>query len=95
MTWLIWPRLHWVALFRLGSILLVKGQLRGSHFPGEAALTVLAKTQEGKHNRTSTFQGAACFIPANISLAEAGHIAEPQNQGAQQRVGRDTEGVKN
>lgn len=56
---------------------------------------VMAETQEGKHNCTSTFQDAACFISANILLAEAGHVAKPQSQGAQQRVGRDTQIVKN
>lgn len=62
---------------------------------GEALLTVMAETQEEKCNHTSTFQGDAGFIFASISLAEAGHMAKPQSQGLEQRVGRDTEGVKN
>lgn len=55
----------------------------------------MAETQKVKCNHTSAFQGDAGFIFANISLTEAGHMAKPQSQGTEQRVGRDTEGVKN
>lgn len=51
-------------------------------------------TQEGKYNHMSTSRGASCFISANISLAKAGHMAKPQSEGVEQRVGRDTEGMK-
>lgn len=57
------------------------GHLKGGRFLGEALLTVMAATLEGMHDRTITFQGAACFISANISLTKAGQWPSPKVKG--------------